>query len=132
MSDAFEKGLKIRKEVMGDDFVEKALQNATAYAMPLQTLVTENAWGDVWGREGLSRRDRSLLNLGMIAVLNRPNEFKGHVRGALRNGVTPEEIREVILQVSVYAGFPAAIDSFRNASEVLAAEGIDLNEISPE
>jgi 4-carboxymuconolactone decarboxylase len=132
MSDAFEKGLKIRKEVVGDDFVEKALQNATAYAMPLQKLVTENAWGDVWGREGLSRRDRSLLNLGMIAVLNRPNEFKGHVRGALRNGVTPEEIREVILQVSVYAGFPAAIDSFRNASEVLAAEGIDLNEISPE
>lgn len=132
MSDAFEKGLKIRKEVMGDDFVEKALQNATAYAMPLQKLVTENAWGDVWGREGLSRRDRSLLNLGMIAVLNRPNEFKGHVRGALRNGVTPEEIREVILQVSVYAGFPAAIDSFRNASEVLAAEGIDLNDVSPE
>ncbi|MGB1092960.1 MAG: carboxymuconolactone decarboxylase family protein [Oceanobacter sp.] len=117
---------------MGDEYVEKALNQSTAFAQPLQKMVTEQAWGDIWGREALAKRDRSLINLAMIAVLNRPNEFKGHVRGALKNGVTVEEIREVLLQVSAYAGFPAAIDSFRLAAEVLESEGIDLNSISPE
>ena len=124
MSDAFEKGLKIRREVMTDEFVDKAFNNATSFTMPLQKLVTENCWGDIWGREGLSKRDRSLVNLGMISVLNRQQELAGHVRGAINNGVTVEEIREVLLQVMAYAGAPAAIDSFRTASAVLSARYI--------
>ncbi|MCA6063787.1 carboxymuconolactone decarboxylase family protein [Thalassolituus marinus] len=132
MTDRFEKGLKIRREVMGDAFVDKALDNATAFTMPLQKLVSEFCWGDVWGREGLSKRERSLLNLAMISVLNRQQELAGHVRGAINNGVTPEEIREVLLQVLVYAGAPTAIDSFRTASAVLTELGIDLNGMEAE
>ncbi|MDK2776810.1 MAG: carboxymuconolactone decarboxylase family protein [Pseudomonadota bacterium] len=132
MSDAYEKGLEIRKSVMGDDFVEKAFSNATSFTMPLQKLVTENCWGDVWGRDGLSKRDRSLVNLAMISVLNRQQELGGHVRGAIRNGVTVEEIREVLLQVMAYAGAPAAIDSFRTASAMLKDLGIDLDDMPAE
>jgi 4-carboxymuconolactone decarboxylase len=118
----FEKGLKIRKEVLGAEYVEKSLANADDFTSPMQRLVSEYCWGAVWGREELPKKTRSMLNIAMLAVLNRPNEFKLHVRGALRNGVTKEEIREILLQVSIYAGVPAAIDSFKNAKEILEKE----------
>jgi 4-carboxymuconolactone decarboxylase len=118
----FEKGLKIRKEVLGSEYVEKSLANADDFTSPMQRLVSEYCWGAVWGREELPKKTRSMLNIAMLAVLNRPNEFKLHIRGALRNGVTKEEIREILLQVAIYAGVPAAIDSFKNAKEILEKE----------
>ena len=118
----FEKGLKIRKEVLGAEYVEKSLANADDITSPMQRLVSEYCWGAVWGREELPKKTRSMLNIAMLAVLNRPNEFKLHIRGALRNGVTKEEIREILLQVAIYAGVPAAIDSFKNAKEILEKE----------
>lgn len=130
MSDKFDKGLKTRKAVLGDEYVDRSINNATAFTKPLQRLVTEYCWGDVWQREGLKLRERSLINLAMIAALNRPHELELHLRGALNNGLTPEQIREVLLQVAVYAGVPASIDAFRVASRVLAEEGIDLNALS--
>lgn len=116
----FEKGLAIRKAVLGAEFVDKAFAAADDFSMPMQELVTEYCWGAVWGREGLDRRTRSLLNLAMISCLNRPHELKLHVRGALTNGVTRDEIREVLMQVAIYAGVPAGVDSFRIAREVFA------------
>lgn len=116
----FEKGLEIRKAVLGEEFVENSMKNATEFNMPMQELTTEYCWGTVWSREGLARRERSLINLGMISALNRPHELKLHVRAALRNGVTREEIREVFMQVAIYCGVPAAMDSFRLAGEVFA------------
>ncbi len=116
----FEKGLKIRKSVLGTETVEKSLASADDFNMPMQKLVTEYCWGAVWGRDELPKKTRSMLNIAMLAVLNRPNEFKLHIRGAIRNGVTREEIREILLQVAIYAGVPAGIDSFRIAKEVLA------------
>lgn len=116
----FERGLEIRKSVLGADYVEKSLTAADDFTMPLQELVTEYCWGAVWGREGLPHKVRSMLNLAMISALNRPHELKLHVRGALRNGVSKEEIREVFLQVAIYCGVPCAIDSFRIAREVFA------------
>jgi len=118
----FERGLKIRREVVGAEYVDKALAAADDFNRPLQELVTEYCWGAVWGRDGLERKTRSLLNLAMVSALNRPHELKLHVAGALRNGVTREEIREVFLQVAIYAGVPAAIDSFRIAREVFDAQ----------
>lgn len=118
----FEKGLKIRKEVLGAEYVEKSLANADDFTSPMQRLVSEYCWGAVWGREELPKKTRSMLNIAMLAVLNRPNEFKLHIRGALRNGVTKEEIREILLQVAIYAGVPSAIDSFKNAKEILEKE----------
>lgn len=115
--DMFDKGLEIRRSVLGDAYVDRALANMNAFNQPLQELVTQYCWGEVWGREGLSKRDRSLLNLGMISILNRSHELKAHVRGALNNGLSREEIREVLLQVAIYAGVPAAVDSFRIANE---------------
>ncbi len=120
----FEKGLKIRKEVLGSEYVEKSLANADDFTSPMQRLVSEYCWGAVWGREELPKKTRSMLNIAMLAVLNRPNEFKLHIRGALRNGVTKEEIREILLQVAIYAGVPAAIDSFKNAKEILEKESL--------
>jgi 4-carboxymuconolactone decarboxylase len=114
----YEKGLSIRRAVMGDSFVDAALAGADDFSKPLQDMVTEYCWGAVWGREGLPRRDRSMINLAMIAILNRPQELKGHIRGALTNGMTRQEICEVFLQVMVYAGAPAGVDSFRIAREV--------------
>jgi len=119
-SDLYDKGLKIRTEVLGEAYVNKALAAADDFNRPLQELVTEYCWGAVWGREGLSRSQRSLINLAMISTLNRPHELKAHLRGALNNGVTREQIREVLLQVAIYAGVPAAVDSFRIARETLA------------
>ncbi|MCY9002462.1 4-carboxymuconolactone decarboxylase [Peribacillus frigoritolerans] len=114
----FEKGLKIRREVLGAEYVDRSINNATEFNLPLQELVTEYCWGEVWGRPNLPRKTRSIINLAMITALNRPHELKLHVRGALRNGVTKEEIREVLLQTAIYCGVPAAIDSFRSAQEV--------------
>ncbi len=116
---SFEKGLAKRRKVMGDAFVDRALAQADELTMPMQDFVTRVAWDEIWNRDALSDRDRSLINLGMIAALNRPHEFKGHVRGALNNGVSPEEIRDVCMQVAVYCGFPAGLDSLRNAMEVI-------------
>lgn len=118
--DLFERGLEIRKSVLGAEFVEKSISAADDFNMPLQKLVTEYCWGAVWGREELPRKTRSLLNLAMLSALNRPHELKMHVAGAIRNGVTKEEIREVLLQVAIYCGVPAAIDAFRVAREALA------------
>ena len=116
----YERGLEIRKSVLGKEFVEKSIASADDFNRPLQELVTEYCWGAVWGREGLSKKTRSIINLAMISALNRPHELKMHVKGALRNGLTREEIREVLLQVGIYCGVPAAVDSFRVAREAFA------------
>ena len=116
----FEKGLAIRRRVLGDEYVDRALAATDAFNQPMQELVTEYCWGEIWGRPGLEPKTRSLLNLAMLSALNRPHEIKTHVRGALNNGVTKEEITEVFLQVAIYCGVPAAIDSFRLAREVFA------------
>ena len=117
-NEKFEKGLRTRREVLGAEYVDAALQNADDFNMPMQQMVTEVCWNDIWNRPGLDRRTRSFLNLAMIAALNRPHELKLHVRGALNNGLSKDEIKEVFLQVAVYCGVPAAIDSFRIAKEV--------------
>jgi 4-carboxymuconolactone decarboxylase len=116
----FEKGRAIRSSVLGKEFVDKAFQQADDFSMPMQELVTEYCWGAVWGREGLDKKTRSLLNLAMISCLNRPHELRLHIGGALKNGVTRDEIREVFMQVAIYAGVPAGVDSFRAAKEVFA------------
>ena len=116
----FETGLAIRKSVLGAEFVENALKTADDFNRPLQELVTEYCWGAVWGREGLSKQTRSLLNLAMLSALNRPHELKVHIKGALTNGVSKDEIREVLLQVAIYCGIPAGVDSFRIAREAFA------------
>jgi len=115
----FERGRQIRSAVLGKEYVDKAFETADDFNMPLQELVTEYCWGAIWGREELPRKTRSMLNLAMISALNRPHELRAHVKGALVNGVTPAEIREVLLQVAIYCGVPAAVDSFRVAREVL-------------
>ncbi|GGO76346.1 4-carboxymuconolactone decarboxylase [Marinobacterium nitratireducens] len=119
ISESFARGLKTRKEVLGDKYVDASLNNATDFSAPMQKLVTEYCWDSIWNRPGLSRRERSILNLGMISALNRQHELKTHVRGALNNGLTPDEITEVFLQVAIYCGVPAAIDSFRSAQQII-------------
>jgi len=115
----FKKGRAVRTAVVGAEYVDKALSTMNEFNAPMQKLVTEWCWGDVWGRPGISRKTRSMLNLAMLSALNRPHEFRTHVRGALRNGVTPKEIQEVLLQVAVYCGVPAGIEGFRIATEVV-------------
>src|SRR5690349_24214742 len=116
----YERGLEIRKSVLGKEYVENSFKNADDFSRPMQELSTEYCWGHVWGREGLTRKERSLINLAMISALNRPHELKLHVQAALTNGVTRDEIREVLLQVAIYCGVPAGIDSFRIAREAFA------------
>lgn len=113
-----EAGLKIRREVLGDDYVNRSMQQADEFTRPFQELVSEYCWGAIWARPGLPRRTRSLLNIAMLTALNRPHEVKLHLQGALNNGCSREEIREVLLQAAVYCGVPAALDSFRIAREV--------------
>jgi len=119
MSDNYTQGLKARREVMGDEFVDRALGNATAFTQPLQDFVNEHAWGGVWTREGLDRKTRSLITLAALTALKCPQELKGHVRGALNNGCSVEEIRETLLHCAVYAGVPASLDAFRAAQDVI-------------
>ena len=119
-NEKFEKGLALRKQVLGAEYVEKSMASADSFSMPMQELSTEYCWGHVWTRPGLQLRERSLINIAMISALNRPHELKLHVKAALNNGLTREEIREVILQVAVYCGVPAGIDSTRIAREAFA------------
>jgi len=120
----FDKGLKTRREVLGADYVDAAIKNSDEFSLPMQELVTQYCWGDIWNRPGLDRRTRSFLNLAMITALNRPHELKLHVRGAITNGLSKSEIGEVFLQAAIYCGVPAAIDSFRVAREVFKEMGI--------
>ena len=115
----WDKGLAARKEVLGAEYVERQLKTVDDFGMPMQELVTQSCWGWLWTRPQLPRKMRSLVNLGMLSALNRPNEFKTHVRGALTNGCTREEIREVLLQVAVYCGMPAGVEAFRLAREAI-------------
>ena len=119
-NEKFERGLALRKQVLGAEYVEKSMAAADSFSMPMQELSTEYCWGHVWTRPGLALRDRSLINIAMISALNRPHELKLHVKAALNNGLSREEIREVILQVAVYCGVPAGIDSTRIAREAFA------------
>jgi 4-carboxymuconolactone decarboxylase len=115
----FQKGLKIRREVLGPEYVDRSVANADDMTAPLQKLVTEWCWGEIWGRPGLDRKTRSFLNLAMLTALNRPHEIRLHVRGAINNGLTRQEIQEVILQAAIYCGVPAALDCMKVAVEVL-------------
>ena len=114
-----EAGLAVRRAVLGEEYVARSLANADDFTRPMQELVTEACWGTIWTRPGLPHKMRSLLNVALLAALNRPHEFKLHVRGALNNGCTQEEIQEVLLQVAIYCGVPVGVDGFRNAAEVL-------------
>lgn len=122
--EAFEKGLKTRREVLGSEYVDNSIKNAGEFNMPMQELVTEFAWNAIWNRPGLDRRSRSMINLAMLTALNRPHELKLHLKGAINNGLTKDEIREILMQTAIYCGVPAAIDSFRCAKEVFSEMGI--------
>ncbi|GAA3216354.1 carboxymuconolactone decarboxylase family protein [Microbacterium terregens] len=124
--ETLERGERVRREVLGDAHVEASLENATAFARPIQELVTEYCWGVVWGGDELPRATRSLVNLAMLTVLNRPHELAIHVRGAINNGVLPSEIQAVLMQTAIYAGVPASLDSFRIAQRVLVELGHDV------
>lgn len=123
-SERYERGLAVRREVLGAAYVDRSLAEADDFSRPMQELVTEYCWGEIWTQPELPRKTRSLINIAMISALNRPHELKLHVRGALRNGCTKEEIRAVLMQVAIYCGVPAAIDGLRVAREVLKEEGI--------
>ena len=114
----YDKGMSIRRKVLGDAYVDAATKNVDDFNRPLQDVLNEYCWGAIWGREGLPLKTRSMLNLAMISILNRPHELRAHLRGALNNGVTKAEIAEIFLQVGCYAGAPAAVDSFRIAREL--------------
>ena len=122
--ETFEKGLAIRRAVLGADYVDKAMSTADDFNRPMQELTTQYCWGEIWGRPGLDRRTRSIINLAMISALNRPHEVKAHIKGALNNGLTKDDIREIFLQVAIYCGVPAGVDSFRAAQEVFKEMGI--------
>jgi 4-carboxymuconolactone decarboxylase len=124
-ADRYEEGLRIRREVHGAGYVDRVMSATNEFDRPMQDLANEYCWGAIWRRPGLDRRTRSLLNVAMLSALNRPNQLRGHVEGALRNGATPEEIREVLLQVAVYCGVPAAVDAFSVARDVLAQAAAD-------
>lgn len=117
----FQDGMKVRREVLGDEYLNKALASSNEFTRPLQELVTENCWGTIWTREALPRRTRSLVTLAFLSALRATTEIKAHVLGALRNGCTKEEIQEVLLQAAVYVGVPAGIEAFRAAREVIDA-----------
>jgi 4-carboxymuconolactone decarboxylase len=130
-NEMYEKGLKIRSDVLGEEYVQRAISNATEFNREFQEFMTEYCWGAVWGREGLSRKQRSLNNLCMLAALNRPAEFELHFKGALKNGCSVEEIKETLMQIGIYCGIPAAVEAFRIGRRVLdemeAAEGAEAS-----
>ena len=115
----FDKGLATRKQVMGEDFVANAFGKATDFSMPIQQYITRNAWGDVWQRPGLDMKTRSLITVAFLTALGKQHELKGHVRGALNNGATSQEIQEVLLHASIYCGLPTAVEAFRTAADVI-------------
>jgi 4-carboxymuconolactone decarboxylase len=115
-----EEGLKVRREVLGDEYVDRAMKNADEFSKPFQEIVSEYCWGVAWTDQTLSRRERSILNLGMIAALGKMHEFELHFRAARRNGLTDEELRAVLIQIGVYCGIPVGVDCFRTAKQVLA------------
>lgn len=119
-NESYESGLKIRRAVLGDAYVEKSLQSADDFSMAMQRMATTVCWADVWGRDGLPRKTRSMLNLAMLGALGRSHELKVHVRGALNNGVTRDEIKEIFLQMAAYSGVPLGLEAFRAAREVFA------------
>ena len=127
-TERFEAGLAVRREVLGAEYVERALAGADSFNRDFQELATEFCWGGTWARGVLDRKTRSILNLGMLSALNRPEEFKLHFRGALTNGCTLDELREVLLQIAVYCGIPAGVEAFRLAREVLREQGIEPGE----
>jgi 4-carboxymuconolactone decarboxylase len=120
IKELWDKGLAVRKEVLGADYVERNLKNVDDFSLPMQEYTTEACWGWLWTRPQFPRKMRSLINLAMLSALNRPHEFKVHVKGALTNGCTREEIREVLLQVAVYCGVPAGVEAFRLAREAMS------------
>ena len=122
-SELFENGMKIRRAVLGEEYVSKSMANADDFMLPMQRMATEIAWGYTWARPGLSRRERSLITIAMLTALHLPSEVKLHVLGALNNGITPEEIQEVLIQAAAYCGVPAGLEAFKAAHEVLKAEG---------
>lgn len=123
-NELYEQGLALRREVLGAEYVDGSLRSASDFMQTFQEITTEWCWGYAWTREGLSRRDRSLLNLAMLTALNRPNEIKLHVKGALNNGVTVDEIRETLVQATIYCGIPAGLDAFKVADQVLREAGV--------
>ena len=131
-SEQFDIGLAIRKEVLGEEYVDAALAKSDNFNRDFQHMVTEHCWGGTWGRGVLTKQQRSILNLGMLAALNRQHEFKLHLLGALTNGVSLKEIREVLLQIAIYCGIPAGVEAFRIAREVFKAEGIDVSNMDSE
>jgi 4-carboxymuconolactone decarboxylase len=118
-SETYERGLQVRREVLGDAHVERSLSQVSDFSRPIQELVTEYCWGEIWSRDGLPRATRSLINIAMLTALNRGHELGVHVRGAINNGVTEQEIQEVLLQTAIYVGVPASLESFRIAEGVL-------------
>ena len=122
-NERFERGLEIRRSVVGADYVDKSLAEADAFTAPLQQLITEYCWGEIWGRPGLDRRTRSIVNLAMISALGKPAELALHVRGAIANGLTPDEIMEVLLQVTIYCGVPAGLEATKVARKALGEIG---------
>ena len=124
MTEMYDRGLKVRREVLGADYVDKQIASADDFNRPMQNLVTEYCWGAIWNRPGLDRRTRSMLNLAMLSALNRHHEFKAHVKGAIKNGVTKQEITEVLMQVAIYCGVPAGVEHFRLAREALKEAGV--------
>jgi 4-carboxymuconolactone decarboxylase len=117
----YDKGLATRTAVLGADYVQGAMNRATDFTRPLQELVIRNAWGNTWQREGIDLKTRSIVTVSMLVALGKMHELKIHVRGALNNGVTKEELQEIFMHASVYCGFPAAVDAFRTAAEVVDA-----------
>jgi len=120
----YEEGLKVRREVLGAEYVDTSIANANDFMKAFQHITTEMCWGYAWTRPGLDRRTRSILNLGMLTALKRPAEIRLHVKGALNNGVKPEEIKEILLHATVYCGIPAGLDAFKVANQVLQEEGL--------
>jgi len=126
-SEKYMQGMAVRREILGDEYVDKAISNATDFNKPLQDMVTENCWGEIWTRSALPKKTRSLITIAMLAALKLPTELKAHVRGALRNGCTVEEIREVLLQATVYCGVPAGVEAFRAAKDAIEAWEKEVN-----
>ena len=124
MTDAYIEGLEVRRQVMGDEFVDKAFANATEFTRPLQDFITANAWGSVWCRDGIDLKTRSLITIAMLTALGRQHELRGHVRGALNNGASAAEIQEILLHAAVYCGVPLAADAFRTAESILAEQAL--------